>query len=652
MNNCENSSIRWSLSQKSDKNYKNSILWNVNEDKNIPHVDNLEMSGRLVSVVVEYGVDKNGNLVLSQNIVWPTLRTIPNNTHASLTQKYKEELIPTIKVNDVLLSYEKPYLFEFNGILTIKSNTNEKVEIIRTIFPSTQNNSSIERIELINKSKNTMKIDIGKISKNNSNISRRGCYGIYMLEVSQDLAGLVELEPNNSISFSLIFSGRKLLDSNKPVDTVKEQQKRIDFINNINNSLVLHTPSDIINQAFNFAKIRSAESIFDTKSGLMHCPGGLAFYAAMWTNDEAEYAGPFFPFLGDKQSIEASLNCYRMFKSFMGPDYRAIPSSIIAEGVDIWEGAGDRGDAAMYAYGASRFVLAMGDENIAKELWPAIKWCIEYCKRQINSNGVIASDSDELEGRFKTGNANLATSSLTYGALKSAANLARELGENDTADKYDIMSQKLYDSIENFFGANVSSFDTYRYYKENKVLRSWICLPLTVGIMKRKKGTIDALTSPLLWTDDGLLTESGDITYWDRSTLYAFRGIFNAGEINKTYKYFLDFSKRRILGEHVPYCVECYQSGLQLSGESALYCRVITEGIFGINPTGFTSFTCSPCIPDEWSSISLKNIMAFSNKFDICIKRLNNKYDITVTTKENKTCVYSCKCGDSVSIKL
>ena len=33
-------------------------------------------------------------------------------------------------------------------------------------------------------------------------------------------------------------------------------------------------------------------------------------------------------------------------------------SSIIAEGLDIWDGAGDRGDAAMVAHGLPRYLLA------------------------------------------------------------------------------------------------------------------------------------------------------------------------------------------------------------------------------------------------------------------------------------------------------
>lgn len=63
----------------------------------------------------------------------------------------------------------------------------------------------------------------------------------------------------------------------------------------------------------------------------MHGPGGEAYYAAIWANDQAEYIGPFFPYLGYDYGNKASINAYRHFARFMIPDYNPIPSSIIAK---------------------------------------------------------------------------------------------------------------------------------------------------------------------------------------------------------------------------------------------------------------------------------------------------------------------------------
>ena len=65
---------------------------------------------------------------------------------------------------------------------------------------------------------------------------------------------------------------------------------------------------------------------------------------------------------------------FRHFARFMNPQYSKLPSSVIAEGLDTWGGAGDRGDAAMIAYGAARYALARGNEAEARELWPLLEW--------------------------------------------------------------------------------------------------------------------------------------------------------------------------------------------------------------------------------------------------------------------------------------
>jgi hypothetical protein len=365
----------------------------------------------------------------------------------------------------------------------------------------------------------------------------------------------------------------------------------------------------------------------------MHGPGGLSYYAAIWANDQAEYINPFFPYLGYEYGIESALNAYRHFARFMNPDYKPIPSSIIAEGTDIWNGAGDRGDAAMIAYGAARFSLSQGDRKIAQELWPLIEWCLEYNKRKLNSEGVVTSDSDELEGRFPSGHANLCTSSLYYDALISASYLGNSLGKDKKQiSAYTKQAAALKTNIEKYFGGNVMGFDTYRYYEGNDKLRAWICIPLTVNIPDRKQATINALFSPALWTEDGLASQSGDKTFWDRSTLYALRGVFAAGDTKRGLEYLHYYSNRRLLGDHVPYPVEAFPEGGQrhLSAESGLYCRIFTEGLFGIRPVGLTSFTITPQLPEEWDFMKLKNVHGFGKEYDIEVSRVSEKIRLQV----------------------
>ena len=158
-----------------------------------------------------------------------------------------------------------------------------------------------------------------------------------------------------------------------------------------------------------------------------------------------------------------------------------------------------------------------------------------------------------------------------------------------------------------------------------------------MGIYDRKAGTVDALFSPRLWTEDGLATQAGDKTFWDRSTLYGLRGVLASGETARGLDYLKKYSERRLLGVHVPYAVEAYPEGdqKQLSGESALYCRVLTEGLFGLRPIGLGSFTISPKLPDGWNEMALNNITAFGNTFDIGVTREGGKTLVQVSRKNN-----------------
>jgi len=614
---------------------ENRIVWNVKPGK--AHTDHIEMSGLQVSSIINYGTNENGELVLQKKLVFPMLRAIPNNTHASLIQLFEGNEQPVIKVNGTVVK-EYPEKFMLNGILTITSSTKEGVNVRRTIFPSRNKAALVEIFQLKNTSSKTKKITIDFIPTEIKTPAEKGVYGEYILQVNKQGDDSYNVSPSEEVTFALVYSGRKECEPAYQYSPDYELLKREKFLNELAQNLVLETPNDTINREFAFAKIRATESIYDTKGGLMHGPGGGAYYAAIWANDQAEYVDPFFPFLGNLEGNESAINSFRHFARYMNPEYKPIPSSIIAEGVDYWNGAGDRGDQAMIAYGASRFSLAYGSPKTAKELWPLIRWCLHYLDLKKGNDGVIASDSDELEGRFPSGDYNLSTNVLAYGALISASHLAGELNKPDTAQLYLQQAKVLKQAIENYFGANVQGFDTYQYYKGNDKLRSWICIPLTMGIFDRKDATIKALLSPYLWTTNGILTQAGSKTFWDRSTLYAFRGLFNSGATNQVMPYLAWYSSQRLLGAHVPYPVEAWPEGNQrhLSAESGLYCRVITEGLFGIQPTGFTTFTMAPWLPEGWDFMRLKNIRAFGKKFDIEVTRDGDAEQIAIILNGKK----------------
>lgn len=641
---------RWAL------NAEGGITWQVRPG-DAPHSDHIEMSGLQVSTVVRYGVNANGAFLLNRGMVWPLLRTIPNNTHASLMRKMGWNPLENVLVGNAQIR-EQVQSISLDGTMTVRSLCpvrGGEVELTRVLFPSTSLPAFCEKYTLKNLGDKPVPVEASNVRSEILTPKERGVAGTYHLIQSLTGGFSRQLQPGEEVSFYVTTAGFKEGETEVVPDVEKELQARKSLIQTFWSSLVFDSPDPVINTMFAFAKIRGAESIYQTAGGLMHGPGGESYYAAIWANDQAEYINPFFPFLGYDKGNGSALNSYKHFARFMNDAYKPIPSSIIAEGTDIWNGAGDRGDAAMIAYGAGRYALARGDRSEAEQLWPLIEWCLEYCRRQVNEQGVVASDADELENRFPAGDANLCTSSLYYDALNSAVYLGKALNKpGKLTAQYAREAKQLKKDIEAYFGATVEGFETYQYYDGNDILRSWICIPLTVGIYDRAEATIAALFSPRLWTENGLLTQAGSETFWDRSTLYALRGVYAAGETEKATEYLKFYSAQRLLGDHVPYAIEAWPEGNQrhLSAESGLYCRIITEGMFGIRPTGFRSFTMTPHLPAEWDHISLKSIRAFGSDFDISVVRDGEKLAVSVTTGEKVVLKKTIKEGQTLTVSL
>tara|TARA_B110000967_G_scaffold65096_1_gene67132 strand:- start:4960 stop:7605 length:2646 start_codon:yes stop_codon:yes gene_type:complete len=840
------------------------IQWNVKSEDT--HMDNVEMSGLQVSSIVHYGVEK-GILKQRVHLIFPMLRTIPNDTHASLAHEIDFDDLRKVKINgNPVIEY--PFQFEHKGLLSYRSNATNGIEVSHQLFPSKDQPVFIDRVKILNTTKKSISIDIPKIEYEYETDKKKGVSGAYKIKVTSSKKGFYQLSPNEIFEYSLIYSARLSNGIEPYISGDFEFKKREELISKTYSNLVFESPDKILNSFFTFSKLRAVESIFKTKGGLMHAPGGGRYYAAIWANDQAEYANPFFPFLGNIEGNESAINSFRHFARFINDEYEPIPSSIIAEGIDFWNGAGDRGDMAMIAYGAGRFAMAYGDKKTAKELWPLIEWCLEYTRRKINKDGVVTSDSDELEGRFPAGDANLNTSSLYYDALISAYLLGSELKKDkQLLDQYKFQASAIKKAIERYFGAEMSGYKTYKYFKENLLLRAWIATPLTVDIFERSQGTIDALFSDELWTKDGLasqakadqlrksilpfinivdlqgkdrmpsgntkeyvaklfnhpdlkrdlygqinfddsnwskvklpgeleklfeglepsdgiywfrknidisninndyilsfegyiddaariyfngkavgtsvwngnptkfiipkslliegqnsiainLIDGGDIggfggkifldnyseekislnkkwsykflgfigdyryfvegtkksksllntkeklnsifsqnkvtTFWDRATLYAFRGAFAAGETERTIKHLREYSERRLLGEHVPYPVEAFPEGNQrhLSAESTLYCRAITEGLFGIRPTGLNSFSFSPKMPEGWDKMALRNIRSSGKNYDIEVKRIEDSLFIKVFSDDQIFLESLMTNGEKVDLKM
>ena len=636
-----NAETRWTIDAQT-----NAIV--MDATANVPHRDHIEMSGQRAAIVYYWGIDEDGRYFCEYHHVFPLLRMIPNNTSAFFPYRHTTNVAQMIKIDGKVPDF-KAEKVELDGTLQV-TESDGNVMLSRIDFPSVTDQIVYELVLVQNMTEKPVKLEVPEYRYKWESDPERGMKGSYVMEIEVALGGTFILEPGEDRKFVVVMQAYEKDNAESQrvsLGTIAFQEEyaaRLNLFKQLSDNLILETPDEVVNTEFRFAKLRASESIIATKGGLMHAPGGEAYYAALWCNDQCEYVNPFFPFTGYDIGVKSAYDCYMQYSRFINDKFEPIPSSIIAEGDGIWNGAGDRGDAAMTAYGAARYCLECADKQVAKDIWPLIEWCLKYCRTRLNADGVVESDHDELEGRFEDGDANLCTSTLYYDALVSASYLAKDLGKAGKVSRsYHRQARKMRRNIAKYFEANVGGYDTYRYYDGNDTLRSWICMPLVVGIFDRADATLEALFESPLYTGEGLLTQMGEETYWDRSTLYAFRGAYFAGRGDYITPKVSAYSHRRLLEDHVPYPIEAWPEGSQrhLSAESGLYCRIFTEGMFGIRPVGFRTFTMKPSFPKDWDKIALRHVRAFGGDFDIECVRKGKKIVTTITdntTGRSRSC--------------
>ena len=640
---------------------RNSIVWDLTKEERLPHKENIEMAGKNVAAILYYEIDENRKLTLSRDVIFPQLRTYNKHDEpdwkkyrAYFRRTISNEISPTLLYENKTINPSSVDSIEIGGMITFYHTPYEGLQIKRTLYPSMESRFLLEKWEIKN-----LDNDIKKIIINHCNLKQEeiGYKGLYTFQVSSTGKKEVELKKNSSHTFPIFYGATLNEESIKDFNFLKSEKQRIEYLSIMQDNLILKTPNEIINTLFYFSKIRASESIFNSSLGLIHSPGGGNYYVGIWANDQVEYSGPFFPYLGYNNGNTAALNTYLHFLKNIPTEKTHIPYAFEVDGNFPMKHL-DRGDAAMIAYGTSHFALASGDKQLAKKLWPLIEWSLEYCRNHRNQAGAVISESDEMEGRIPTGTANLATSTLYYGGLKYSMRLAKELGYKRKARRYKSQLNEMENVIEKYFGANMEGVDTYKYFEENKYLRHWICLPLSVGITKRKEGTLNALFNKL-WMENGILVELSDnpkfkTTFWDRGTLYALQGAMKVGATNKAFEKLLSFSQKRLLGDHVPYVVEAYPENnmKHLSAESALYCRIITEGMLGIEPMGFDKIKLSPSLPKDWDFLELRNMKILGQETDIFLNRSANKLKVKIICNKKIVLDKTINHNESITVTL
>ena len=541
--------------------------------------------------------------------------------------EHPTDLTPKIAIDGKPLDDPLPAKAEFNGILTLTYPATDGLAITRTIYPSMTRALVVEdwRLHNIGDKPTSVSARPGRIEKREGD-------AVVMVWQSQPIQG-VDVAPGDSISFHTSTHARLVNEPDLTIDPAAERAARQAVVDAAwTGSGRLETPDPDLNAAYALQKFHVLETPIETYKGVITHNGSLTYSPGVWANDPVEYSSPLFPFFGDAGLNEASMNMYRIWLDHCrehGID--PFPGSFEHAALKLTQRW--RGDDAMVLYGLAKFLLFQGDRGAAEEMWPLILFSAESVKRNTRKDGIVASKTDEMEGRYPTGDANLSTSSLAYGGYRLAAHLARSLGKVEAAE-FDQRAEQLRKSIESFFGAEVEGFQTYRYYKENTVLRGWILLPLAMDITERQDATLDAMVSDKLWPNR---MQGGDIlaasdrreTEWGRETYYALRVLFKAGRTEQALDLTQRVVKAQIFGGRGPYPDE---DAIDMLCPGSLYPRVFTEGMFGIVPTGMDSFECTPWLPKDWPRMALREVKAFGKTWDIVVERDGNLQKVTITS--------------------
>ena len=554
---------------------------------------------------------------------------------------------PELRVNSVILKTGSPVSATFDGMLTFGYADNKGIVISRTIYPSTTAALVIEEWKVTNRSDKEVKISVSSVRQvkytDEEIVVVRNCDGMKPLNV----------KPGDGVSFIVSLQAKEIGANDKVPDAAAEHRARADVAKWAwQGPGRLETPDPALDFAFALQKFHILECPVDTWKGIITHNGSLRYSPGVWANDPVEYSSPAFPFFGNDQLNNASLGMYRIWMDYCREHgIRPFPGSFEHAALKLVQQ--ERGDDAMVLYGLSKFLLFLGNRKAAEEMWPLIEFSAQSVKGHTTKEGIVASETDEMEGRYPTGDANLSTSSLAYAGYRQAAHLARELRKGSVEKDFNKRADALRKAVETYFGAEIEGYKTYRYFKENTTLRGWILLPLAMGISDRQEGTVAALLSDKLWPrrmeGADILAESTRETEWARETYYALRTLFKAGHTEEA----LDLTRRvvnaQVFGVMGPYPDE---DAIDMLCPGSLYPRVFTEGMFGIVPTGLGSFNCTPWLPKEWPKMALRDLRAFGRSWDMVVERQGDGQKVTVTSGGKIVFTGSGPAGKTYTVKF
>jgi len=232
---------------------------------------------------------------------------------------------------------------------------------------------------------------------------------------------------------------------------------------------------------------------------------------SVWSGDLAVQGPVIYYSTGASEYIRESL---RLLGSYGAPDGR-VSTNLPSE----WPvGAGPTAASESRIYSANYtlwwaraladYYLYTGDKEFLKEEWPILTRELDWCARQVGSEGLFVTDQknghdwDYYDGP-KVG-AVTGYNALYYRVLMDSAGLADDLGQDTQAQKYRAEAAHLKQAINaRLFNAQTGVFDASDI-ERGGIAQDANVFAITFGIVPEgKAGSILAMLKKSLWTRNG-----------------------------------------------------------------------------------------------------------------------------------------------------
>ena len=275
------------------------IIWNVIKDKKLPHYDHIEFASDNAAGILSYGADKNGKLKLFLHAIYPQLRLNPNNTYGSFFANFETSYNLFSGENSDEEKLLRIEIDEFG--ITLISKT-KRLEITRSYVSSKRSFAVSEKISIKNIYGKDLELKVANLNGLKYSEKDKGYQGkVYrygckiILNNKERTAFTTPLAEKATKTFYAVYFAE---EKRKTYDPETDFLDRENYVNTMKECLSIITPDDTVNKLCEMAKVRACESIFKTKNGYMHAPGGGHYYAAVFTNDQGEYIMPYFGYCG------------------------------------------------------------------------------------------------------------------------------------------------------------------------------------------------------------------------------------------------------------------------------------------------------------------------------------------------------------------